>query len=388
MRTIGIVVALVFSFIIYCISLKKNIKKHIWIVMILSFGFICLIYFKNMLKIHQYSSSVLGANELSGQISKLRMLVSYEGIRNLILNIIGRIWYLGNSTLLIFYFGILNLIKKCIKSIKEKNKHFLFYMYILLSFIFTIGISSVYMLDIQDGRRDILFYGRYSENVIAPILALGMIEIFENKNLIKKYFFAASGQLVGAIVVEKTIIAYKMTSCLDFSIPGFYYWLKKEDFSNEAYFSASLLVILASVFCIIVFSISKKRICKIAVWIVFCIFSIALGYKSYEISDTHDHDEDYFEVYKSIVDNLKGKSDNILYCYNEIDTDDHYLFMGVDRLQFLLKNKIINFTNLSIDELTDEAIIITRPNSEADLFLREVCSLILENKEFNVYEYQ
>lgn len=388
MRTIAIVAALIFSFTFYCILLKNDIKKFFLIGIILCFGIICLTCFKKVLKIHQYSFSTSTANELSGQIYKLEMLVSYNGIKNLILNIIGRIWYLGNSTFLIFYFGIFGLIRKCIKSIKENNKYVLFYTYILLSIIFSIGISSVFMLNIQNGRRDTLFYGRYNENVIAPILVLGLMEIIESKYSLKKFMISSLFQLIGAIVVRKTIIDYKMHSCLDASIPGFYYWIKKENFSNESYLSASLLVIMLVALCIFFLTISRKKICKIVACILLCFFSITLGYRSYEISDTHKHDEDYYDVYLNIVNNLDGKADNILYCYNEIDMENHYSFIGVDRLQFLLKDKIIHFTNLGTEELTYGAIIITRSSSEADKLLREICSLILENKEFNVYEYK
>lgn len=390
MRTIGIIAALVFSFIIYCILMKKDIREYFWVGMILGFGIIFLFYFKDILENTQYFDSISHANEWSGQINKLKTLISYNGFKNLILNIIGRIWYLGNSTLLIFYFGIYYLIKKYREAFNKKNEHILFYAYILGSIFFAICISSLYMIEISKGRRDILFYGRYSENVIAPVLALGMIEIIENKYLLKKLIIICSLQLINTIIVHKTIIDYKMHSCLDVSIPGFYYWMKKDNFSNEVYFSASLFVIFIAVICIVVFaSVNEhKKFYKLIIWTVFCIFSITLGYKSYEISDIHDHDEDYFEVYKSIKNNIEGKTDIILYCYRDTDTKVHYSFMGVDRLQFLLKDKIINFVNLDLEELTQESLIITRPDFEADRFLSENCILIIKNKEFNIYEYK
>lgn len=388
MRTIGIIAALLLSFIVYCIFFRKNLKNFIWIIIIFCLGIFFLFVFKNNLKTSQYSASILSGNELISQFPKLKMLISVEGIKKFLLNIIGRIWYLGISTFLLFYFGCLSCIKKCLRTLRERDKFVFIYLYIFLSLIFAIVISAIFMLEIQGGRRDTLFYGRYSEYIIAPILAFGMIEILENKDLLKKVLIIVAIQLMSAIIVHKTIIAYKMTSCLDLSIPGFYYWIKREEFSNESYFSASLLVILIAIISIFLFSVPQKKICKIAVWLMFCFLSVATGYKAYEISDTHDHDEDYYEVYLNIKDNLKGNSNSLLYCYDEADMEDRYLFMGVDRLQFLLKDKVINYRNLKMGNLPNGATIITRPNSNINEYLKEVCSIILENKEFDVYEYK
>ena len=387
MRSIGIIAAMILSFIIYCILLKKKLKNYIWIIIMFCIGIVFLFVFKNILKTSQYSASVLSGNELISQFSKIKMLISIDGIKNLLLNIIGRIWYLGISTFLLFYFGCLVCIRKCIRAIRKRDKFVFIYTYILLSVIFSIVISSVFMLEIQDGRRDTLFYGRYSEYVIAPILAFGMIEILENKNLLKKLFVIAASQLISAIIVHETIITYKMTSCLDVSIPGFYYWIKRENFSNDSYFSASLLVIFVAIVSIFLFSIFQNEISKIVVWLVLCVLSVTLGYKSYEISDTHDHDEDYYEVYTSINDNLIENTNIILYCYDEADMEDYYYFIGVNRLQFLLKDKMINYKDFEMEKLP-YGIIITRPKSDTNKYLKEVCSLILENREFNVYEYK
>lgn len=98
MRTIGIMVALLFSIIFYTIVLKKEYKKIFLVVIIFGIGLVLLLYMKNDLKISQYSGNILSSNDFSGQWNKLKMLFSLEGIKKFALNIVGRIWYLGNST--------------------------------------------------------------------------------------------------------------------------------------------------------------------------------------------------------------------------------------------------------------------------------------------------
>lgn len=87
------------------------------------------------------------------------------------------------------------------------------------------------------------------------------------------------------------------------------------------------------------------------------------------------------------MDSLNDDTNEIFYCYEDADMENYYSFMGVDRLQFLMKDKVINLCNLKTDKLICGSTIVTRPASDTNNYLKEVCKLILVNKEFNVYEY-
>lgn len=387
MRAIGILIALVLCLMIYVMYARKIERKDFLILIIFMVCILGMVHFKTNLKEAQYALSQNTGNELAGQVDKIQSLLSIEGIKQFLFNFVGRIWYLGNTTFFIFYIGVVSCIRKIIRKVIERNEIVILFLYIFTSILSIIAISSLFMIYLQNGRKDILIYGRYSDFVLAPILAIGMIEFIRGMVKIKYIFIFGIFHLICAISVRAIELAYNMSSCLDVAIPGFYYWFYKNDFSNDSYISASMITV--SIVLLSNFILTKKRLlADIFIGCLICIFWINMGYKSYEISDTHKHDEDYYQVYTVIQDNLKEANKSVIYCYDSEDMKDEYYHKGIDRIQFLLKGKSIVFCNLEKENPGKKSIVVVRNHSLINEYFKQYAKKILENNEFNVFLYE
>lgn len=386
MRAIGIIVSLLITYFIYFGMIhKKDLKFFSQIVILLALGFILFKYFKNDLKNNQYILLTTNFNEISGQTHKIVELLQKEGIVRFILNCIGRIWYLGISSIMIIYVGLEECLCSIKKLYKERNCRIIFPVFILGAFGLAIMISALYMIDIQNGRRDYLFYGRYSEYIIAPLLLLGIKRLFSGNQSLKRIVIYIMIQIIIGIIVVKTIIKYKMQDCLDASIPAIYYWLNKTDYNNDTYIFLTMLFIVVFIG---LFILCSKEKCRIISSILICSCWLYMGYNSYKISDTHKHDEDYYAVFDAIEQHSKDNNMEILYYFDENDVSNHYYYIGIDRIQFMLKDKKIEFLQAETEEIKKNSIVITRGKSQCNSLLRDKCEIILENREFNVYEYK
>ena len=113
---------------------------------------------------------------------------------------------------------------------------------------------------------------------------------------------------------------------------------------------------------------------------------IHLGHNSYAISDIHKHDEAYNDVYEVIRNNLSETTD-CFYCFNESDKENTYYFMGIDRIQFMLKDEIIYFKNIEFyDDIPVDSIIVIRTKSDCLNDIVDMPKELLKSDEFIVYQ--
>lgn len=126
-----------------------------------------------------YSASnpyLYDANNFSGQIDKIKFLMTdVQGIRYLFLNISGRLIYFFISTFGIFVVVMYSIIAN-MKEYYEEHADILF---VNLSFLMSMVVSSIYFQVPE--RYDNLFYGRYSEQYIGPVLFWGLYKIFNSR---------------------------------------------------------------------------------------------------------------------------------------------------------------------------------------------------------------
>jgi hypothetical protein len=171
---------------------KKIDKKQLLIFFIaVAFMFILHSFIKNNVQSHLWLNSN-GAlpNDFSSQKGKLLEILQLKGFITMLKVGIGHVFYVGAATFLIAYLGILFLLKQILVNIKEKNyaketsTNIYGMLFLILSFIFSLIINVIFMSD--PTRIDNLIYGRYIENVLGPIIFIGLGYSFsEKKNIIK-----------------------------------------------------------------------------------------------------------------------------------------------------------------------------------------------------------
>lgn len=176
MRTIGIVIAVVITMVVHIID---RIVKHR---AILANGAIFFATLFIMLILHVYikgyitstvyayeEQSRLAINNMSGQAGKFSDLLSLDGMVKLVVSVAGKIMYMITASFGMFVWCVYGVVKRF-----RERKVSLFHIYILLSMLGMLGITSIYLLNV--GISDVA-YGRYEEIVIPLFIALGCAEL-------------------------------------------------------------------------------------------------------------------------------------------------------------------------------------------------------------------
>lgn len=178
MRTVGLVIACILTVLIWGI-LEKKIRKNTVIVVLCLAAVLVLAYLgKEAVQDTIYAGSeVLDINDYGGQVSKIKVLFSLEGMKNVILLTAGKIVYLGLASGGLFLWGIWWSVKNALQmvsKVKEKETPDTMHMlslYLTLLFLGTLGINCIYT--IHSVSLDNLLYGRYIEFIVPLYVLLG-----------------------------------------------------------------------------------------------------------------------------------------------------------------------------------------------------------------------
>lgn len=144
MRALGIVVSVGLFLIIEYVTNPGSRKKVIVFILETIILFTVVFFYKNHLIESLYASNeTVATNDFSGQTGKIELLFSIKGIWLMIRSIIGKVYYLLSASFLIFAWSILWMKEQIVKKNGYTVKIAFFF---LTSFLFTLGISSLYMI--------------------------------------------------------------------------------------------------------------------------------------------------------------------------------------------------------------------------------------------------
>ena len=188
MRSIGVLLAACITVCIYILKKKEDIQKGLFFLFAFLGVLLILYMVKNMLINDLYQNNVtVAVNNVSGQVSKIRTIMSINGIWLFIRSIMGKIVYLQAATFLLFGWGMVCIINHIYINIKNSvySERMYIYFFILFSIIFSVIISAIATIN-RNEIFDITIYGRYNEYLIGPIVGIGLLHLIEHKTSIKK----------------------------------------------------------------------------------------------------------------------------------------------------------------------------------------------------------
>lgn len=238
-----------------CEYLKKIVQSNIW------------------LTDNNIISSTVNANDYSGIFVKIKYLFSIEGIKSFLFNFIGRIYNMTVGT-----FGlIIPILCYMAKGIFDKEKHFeirFLYFYLLVIFILTISISSLFM--IGSATSTYLFYGRYTDYIL-PVLILWIPVIFVKSNC--KTIFSSSLLIICmTIILDIKMSSEGFNASDNISI--------SQVASSNLYYNGNYNVYMAGLFIISIFSfylllaMSKLRYKYVFLFATTLLLYLKWGYNS------------------------------------------------------------------------------------------------------------
>ena len=371
MRTAGIALCVA----IIAVYLKRKGKLP-WKNLIL-FGIICCIgIFAWKALQNQYFIDLGGKNDINTintEISISGMIYSmFWHIPNLIKGIIGRCYYFMVSGNVLFFVSIVFLFKNVFKkevlynSVKKDLSLFL----ILVFTINLIAFSSQTLEDLS--RLDMAVYGRYMDNIIAPILLFGFYYLTCNTEWIKYISI-----YIGLIIFMTIVVLYRMEEAISYtfaidSAVGFGAFFNY-DMSEYSIYLSLLKTICVSIFGAVAFSIvlqitQYKKTKFFKKFFTLCTLGIILVYWGYlgsaSIYKYNFERQALYSAYETIYNIIEEQNrDKIIYLRNDVDlygTKAKYL-------QFLLANQSIEVDDLSgfdFSDLNEDTIVIANAGQD------------------------
>lgn len=382
-RAIAVAVTVFALMILFSVIIKR--KKYI-IYFGVSIGIFYIICYKVRGGI--FSSLYSGVAE-SGQIGnvlnsnyiiqRILWLINFSNIKAYILNAFCKLFYIITASALTAIYAFAHIGKVVLKEIK-RIKIWSPDKYLLLYFSSTFAVMFVLCCISGDGFDFAsVFYGRYIEYVVSPLIGIGLLAYLETDNVKNKFLPCLMILTIGVLTSQKLIFLDSSNIGVDTSrIAGFSYWITKNDNSYTFIYSQTLLLIIG--FLLLCFLKKFQRLDKAILALVLSVFLLNDQKGIDKINGVHRGNKIEIEM-ADYINSIR--EDEIVYFINR-----DYSYIGTcTRMQVLLLNE--SMVVLSMDDYTDyikeNAYIIAYAQSKTDGELSERYSFVLNKGQYNLY---
>lgn len=361
-RCIGIVVAYIIMVVMY-LWMEKDLKTAIILLMPLG-GMLLLKYaVTNWLGVVEQTNGVYTSNTYGAMVTKTSKITFYS-ILSMIQNILGEFWYTIAGTFMIAGFGVLEIIKYRIVPGWKKDRKVLFYVYAITSWVFLIGVSSLFLFKkaaITSGRMDTIIYGRYMESSVGFLILMGLIyleqRLGENERK-KEIGLVIIVSILLSILTHYFVTAYEPAGINWFSVVAVLMPFSYGN-TNVSVCASSIVLLSIGLFVIYLF-LMKEKIYRWIAYICVCGAFLYIGYNA-----TYTVARIYAET-ASVENNPTYNADFTAICnyIDENNYDEFYVLSGSGydafSYQFVMNDKkVISLIDESeLQYLEGEAIIV------------------------------
>ena len=187
MRSLSLILAAMAVILVTAVGKHMNWKLILAAGITTGIGILVFTQAKSFVLKNVYGSGDLSAvNDVGAQTQKLSSLLDPETIYNVFVMCWGRLFYLGAASFLLVYIGMIACVVVLYKSVRAKTTmpesdkgveiDATTSLFLLLAVLFSIGISSVFIL--LPKRIDYLYYGRYTEYIVGPLIMIGFVTLY------------------------------------------------------------------------------------------------------------------------------------------------------------------------------------------------------------------
>lgn len=391
MRNVAVVIAAFFVFGIKLFRMLRDNRINKKVVCLVILAIACLLFVVGMKEIVQgtvygnASAQTLAGNDYAGQWHKIKSLFTLQGIEEFFVSLLGKIYYLGMASFGLFYFGMFYIgknvflgLKKIFGKEQEKAEEVAFvagqeyfYIFLLLAVVGVILIDAIYAKGY--GRIDVLLYGRYDEQILPVVMALGAYQLWLCSGKIRNWLLAVGGMIgvsfLMTAVIEKVIIEHQLTNIHGgYFIAGMSYLLRYITFEPGNYFwkacllSSGFILIFAGVF------IAVRKV-KGLEWLLLVLIGmemmLGLGLSEQHVYNYNGTTHGNTQLAEIIETKMEQGKRIVSYGNNG---DDAF----ISSIQFILRDaEIILLTEEEKNLLTDDDVVIISSKQGDVEFLNE-----------------
>ncbi len=375
-------------FLVLIVMVKKGIlsyKKFMIFCLVTFCMFVVATAFKNSLIKNVYTNNInISNNDFSGQLGKIEYLFTSDGMFDFILGFLSKTYYFFISCLFLNVFGIISIsskIWKMIKKIKVNLKKLYIYLFILLCFIFSMLIQTIFL--IIPNRYDLVIYGRYIEFMYGILIFEGITYLLHYNYLLSKVIpICTLFIVVGGLAALHLFEEYNLELTTSYLAPAvFPFFQGKYELKDAMLLSIVCVMFLVVLLYIMVYKIKNKKV------ITFLVGFITLLYWGYSCS----------VVTKNIVNDQLVLKDEYITLVNSIDDKNVEIFFlkeqkksdlqRIRQIQYLISNRSIKIQESYDLEGETIAYIITENKTHyKETILKHGGHLICKNYRYSLWK--
>ena len=250
MRTVGVLLAAMIVVTIH-IFLRGDKRWHVLAALGAALAlFAAADFLKQQAFVYVYggiNQELVAANDYSGQMEKIRSVLSLEGFYDLLISLAGKVLYLGLATWGLFYWGIYGMVRQAFAFLRNIKKHVsakpqqFFAVFVFLTVAAQIVIGTIYLLTL--GEIGDYTYGRYSEMVIPFVMVWGFAVLWKER---ARFVWTATGGLallqgLTTFLVVRQIIVTGADNFQGYFLVGISYLYNEADFQVDSFYAAAYL---------------------------------------------------------------------------------------------------------------------------------------------------
>lgn len=361
-RTLAVLIAGGFTICLCMFSKKENGKKGMLAIGVLAGLIVAASIFKSNLQENMWvfkSASLAGQNDYSGQVGKVAAcFTSVDGFLRLIKSFCGKVCYLMISSCTLSFWGVIACIKGVFK--KENGKNRILYFFLFLALLLTLGVSSVYASG-TGTRADVIFYGRYNEHVIGPILLLGAVYLYRQVPKIWEFVIYVLSLFGTGMIIRNAMKGCDTYTYIQSTGTDLFF-----DPSIQAFHLIRCLGVAVLIGSLIYFAGRWKKkslylvtsLVMIGYW-----FACSRSALNHEVNICQRHIKDVARI-TDTLENLKSDAP----IYFTMDDEKDFLNWRVENIQFLVPEKEITYIdNSDLENLTGDYFLLQYGADNLDL---------------------
>lgn len=341
---------------------------------------------------HYADRDTLSWNDFGSQWEKIGSLFTVSGMVRFLGGIVGKLYYLGLSSMGIFYWGLIWCVRQSALLFRRKAKDFprrpteeemlcrWTGLLLLLAVIVQVCISSIYLLrtDTVDG----LLYGRYNEMLLPVMIVAGMVSMRRSRRLLPVTLGIEAALGAAAVCLNGLIGKLSLTGIRGCHIEGISYLLQENAQDSGLFMrDAWLLGAGMTLFTCLLLWISRQR--KSLWWVMTGVLAvhIACGIRisDRDIYQLNAINYENLAVAKLLArENAEGKT--ILYL------DENYPEY-VDFLQMQMPETPIHVTAelREAEQGGQDCVVVVSAETAQDQALSQLFARRMSTEVFHVY---
>lgn len=309
MLVVSIAIFMTMFYLILCRKLKI---RHLSIIVItICLGIAGVLLVKDYVVQSLYMNSIMPDNTLGGQISKMSLLLSWDGIKRLVMGFVGRLMYLGSASFLMIYVFLGQYIYKIYKFLVKKEslcniKHSIFLFYISITLIGEMLLSSYSMMTFS--RIDHIIYGRYNEFVLGAVILYVLCTV-RKSNILKYGIVSIACHMMICLLTYVYMLNKNLGALSAYAVPGIWGFYSGTDMDLKVKSTIYAGVISIAIFVLLILLV-RFGFFKIMT-ILSCVLwsSIALYGASISLyREQEGYEKDYNKFAEETIDILNGES--------------------------------------------------------------------------------